>query len=137
MSKSKPCNQSSVYLQSQSGQEFDCIYPFFLSSTFKPFCQLRFSFEFFKNVTRNVTGEKLLNQSWYEKFVRKMFLKLTPQLTTTSIKNDHHYGVDRSFILYNVKLPMTNNHLSTTAINFGRRKWSWYTDLNVFKKVSF
>jgi len=31
-----------------------------------------------KNVTRNVTREKLWNQHLYEKFVRKMLMKLTP-----------------------------------------------------------
>jgi len=40
-------------------------------------------------------------------------------------------------MFHNIKLPLNNDHLSTTATNFGSRGWSLYTSLTVFSKSLF
>ncbi len=46
-----------------------------------------------------------------------------PEITTTSV----------GLCLWNINLPLNNDHLSTTATNFGSRGWSLYTGLTVIR----
>jgi len=51
-------------------------------------------------------------------------------ITTTCLQQPLFWGPNFNF--HNVKLPLSNDHLSTTATNFGSRGWSLYTSLTVF-----
>ncbi len=53
------------------------------------------------------------------------------RMTTTCLQRPLFWAPDFNF--YNIKLPLNNDHLSTTATNFGTRGWSLYTGLTVFK----
>jgi len=51
------------------------------------------------------------------------------QITTTCLQRPLFWGPDFNF--HYKKLPLNNNHLSTTATHFGSRRWSLYTGLTV------
>ncbi len=62
-----------------------------------------------------------------------------PVLKTTSewrplVYSDHHFGVLFS-IFFNLKLPLNNNHLQTTAKNFGSRGLSLFTGFDYLKPI--
>jgi hypothetical protein len=50
-------------------------------------------------------------------------------ITTTCLQRPHFWGPKFNF--HNKKLPLNNDHLSTTATNFGCQMWSLYTSLAV------
>ncbi len=51
------------------------------------------------------------------------------RITTTCLLWPSFWSPNYRF--YNINLPLNNNHLSTTATNFGSRGWSLYAGLTV------
>jgi len=51
------------------------------------------------------------------------------RITTTCLKRLQFWGPNFNF--HNTKLPLNNDHLSTTATNFGSQGWLLYTSLTV------
>jgi hypothetical protein len=57
------------------------------------------------------------------------------RITTTCMQRPLFLGPNFNF--HNIKLALNNDHLSTTATNFGSRGWSLYTGLTVFWNLYF
>jgi len=52
------------------------------------------------------------------------------RITTTCLQQPQFWGPNFNF--HNIKLPLNNDHLSTTATNFGSQGWSLNTSLTVY-----
>jgi len=64
------------------------------------------------------------SQTWVNNHLRIM---------TTCLERPLFWGLDFNF--HYKKLPLNNNHQSTTATNFGSRGWSLYTGLTVINNL--
>ncbi len=56
-------------------------------------------------------------------------------ITTTRLQRPLFRGSNFNF--HSIKLPLNNDHLSTTATHFGSRGWSLYTGLTVLQNVFY
>jgi len=63
----------------------------------------------------------LYSQTWVNDHLR---------IATTCLQRPQFWGPNFNF--HNTKQPLNNDHLSTTATNFGSQGWSLYTSLTVF-----
>ena len=79
---------------------------------------VNFSCFFFR---RTVIRQFNYSQTWDNDHLR---------ITTTCLQRSPFGGPIVTF--YNTKLPLNNDHLSTTATNLGPRGWSLFTGLTVF-----
>ncbi len=84
----------------------------------------------------SLDGTKILDK--FLLYCREIWIDIgtvKPELTTACLQRPPFWSPNLS--LYNKKLLMNNDHLATTAINFGFLGWLLYTSLTVLRNESF
>ncbi len=69
-----------------------------------------------------------ISNIWFTKY-SQTWVNDRLRITTTCLHRPLFW--DPNFYFHNIKLHLNNDHLSTTATNFGSRGWSLYTGLTV------